>query len=357
MMLKRSRPAAVAADRALGEPRGQATVGSVARATRVRIDWSGILGDVARALLGDPNSRLSRGDEWRYRARGSLALHVAGERAGYWCDFETDEGGGVLALVMREHGCDRAGAMAWLQARGFFGNAGEKREFVRCEPLSDSNPCRTPRTATGGRRDTRAAARQVWEEARPLAGTVAEAYLDGRRVAHVTGAPALRFHPALGHPTARGRWACLVAGVQDVNGRYIGVQRTYLNGPHKAAVEPVRASLGSLRGGAVRLGEPRDGCLLLGEGIESTAAAVRLFDWRGGAWATLGTPGLRAVELSESVQFVAIAADRDPKGDGQLAAAALAERLEAEGRHVSIHFSHDFAVFGDFAGALMEAAQ
>ena len=129
----------------------------------------------------------------------------------------------------------------------------------------------------------------------------------------------------------------LVAEVQDVHGGFLGVQRTYLaaDGHDKANVEPVRASLGSLAGGAVRLAEPEHGRpLLVGEGIESTAAAMLLFDLPG--WAALGTSGLRAIELPERVRDVVIAADRDANGAGQLAAVDLFERLRAEGRRVRI---------------------
>ena len=76
--------------------------------------------------------------------------------------------------------------------------------------------------------------------------------------------------------------------------------------------------------------------LLVGEGIETTAAAALVLDWNGGAWATLGTSGLRAVEILPCVRHVVIAADRDAKGGGQLAAAALGERLMGEGRSVAI---------------------
>jgi len=129
-----------------------------------------------------------------------------------------------------------------------------------------------------------------------------------------------------------------VAGVQDVSGRFLGVQRTYLavDGSGKADVDPVRASLGSPAGGAVRLAESGDDRLLVGEGIESTAAAALILDRHTGAWATLGTSGLRSVELPAGVHDVVIAADRDAKGGGQLAAAALAERLMGEGRSVAI---------------------
>ena len=126
--------------------------------------------------------------------------------------------------------------------------------------------------------------------------------------------------------------------MQDINGQFLGIQRTYLaaDGSGKASVEPVRASLGSPAGGAVRLSEPHHGRLLVGEGIETTTAAALVLDWNGAAWATLGTSGLRAVVLPARMRDVVIAADRDAKGGGQLAAAALGERLMEEGRSVAI---------------------
>ena len=178
-------------------------------------------------------------------------------------------------------------------------------------------------------------ARALWRKTKPFPGTIAERYLTARGVGHVAVAPALRFSPSLSHPHAPGRFPCLVAGVQDAHGGFLGVQRTYLDstGDGKANVEPARASLGSLSGGAVRLAEPEHGRpLVVGEGIESTAGAALLFDAPG--WAALGTSGLRAIELPEHVRDVVIAADRD--ADGLRAAAALARRLEAEDRAVEI---------------------
>ena len=130
----------------------------------------------------------------------------------------------------------------------------------------------------------------------------------------------------------------------------MGIQRTYLDGPRKAALDPGRASLGSLAGGAVRILEPASDAVLLGEGIESTAAAVRVLDWPGGAWATLGTSGLRTVVLPASVRRVVIAADRDVEGAGQKAAAALSRRLKAEGRRVECWLP---SICSDFNDELM----
>ena len=223
-----------------------------------------------------------------------------------------------------------------------------------CAPAPISKPPRKPpesrSEAFPGPDDAdarRKVARRVWESTEPLPGTIAEGYLTARGVGHVSGAKALRFHPAPPHPHAPGRFPCLVAGVQDAHGGFLGIQRIYLDregAPRKANVEPVRASLGSLSGGAVRLAEPEPGRpLLVGEGIESTAAAMVLFDLPG--WAALGTSGLRNVELPRCIREVVIAADRDANGAGLSAAADLAERLESEGRRVEIRAP----CTGDFA--------
>ena len=311
------------------------------------IDWPALMPDVARALLGESNARLSTARELRYGAHGSLAVHVGGEHSGTWRDHEADAGGGVLALVVRERGGTEREAMAWLHDAGLLDGG----RPVACVPASSPAPRSKPR-------ESREFARAVWKRTRPIAGTLAETYLHARGVGHVAVAPSLRFSPALTHPQAPGRFPCLVAGVQDVHGGFLAVHRIYLDrsGAGKANVDPVKASLGSTAGGAVRLAdgavrlaEPSGGPLLVGEGIESTAAAMVLFDLPG--WAAIATSGLTAIELPEHVIDVVIAADRD--AGGLQAAAALARRLEAEGRDVEIRRPHK----GDFNDALLLMAR
>ena len=322
---------------------------------RVPLDFAALARPVALALLGEPNPRMSTGAELRYGEHGRLKVTIAGERAGQWYDFRDGRGGGVLDLVIHAgEASGRTAAARWLESQGF-------ADPVRArESVSEHHPATRRdggagegRTAAHGRprqASRRDCARRLWESTRPIAGTVAAAYLDARGAGHVAGTAALRFHPALTHRTAPGRFPCLVAGVQDVAGRFMGIQRTYLDGSRKAAVDPVRASLGSLAGGAVRILEPAGDALLLGEGIESTTAAVRILDWPGGAWATLGTSGLCAVVLAASVRRVVVAADRD--AGGLRAASALAERLESEGRRVTI----EVPPCGDFADWQGESA-
>ena len=309
------------------------------------IDFAALMLDVARALLGKPTS--STRTELRYGRRGSLSVRLD---TGAWFDHEGAAGGGVLDLVKRETGAlDNREAIAWLRDAGLLDGEPARQarpgaQPPRRAPERDSEPVSGPDDADARRK----AARRVWKATKPLLGTVADTYLQARGVGHVAGVPAIRFHPALRHrkhPPGM-LFPTLVAGVQDVDGRFVGIQRTYLaaDGAGKANVKPVKASLGTPAGGAVRLAEPKHGRpLLVGEGIESTAAAMALFDLPG--WAALGTSGLRAIELPEHVRDVVIAADRDANGAGQLAAADLAERLESKGRRVEIRAP----CAGDFA--------
>ena len=320
---------------------------------RVPLDFPSLAGPVARALLGDPNPKLSTAAELRYGEHGRLSVRLAGERAGQWYDFAAGRGGGVLDLVIHAgEASARAGAVRWLESQSFADPVRARESVSELHPARQCDGAGEGRTAAYRQASRRDCARRLWDSTRPIAGTVAAAYLAARGVGHVAGARSLRFHPRIPHPHVPGRFPALVAGVQDTAGRFMGIQRIYLraDGPRKAALDPVRASLGSLAGGAVRLVPVPDDAVLVGEGIESTAAAVRVLDWPGGAWATLGTSGLRAIVLPAAMRRVVVAADRDP--GGLRAAVALADRLESEGRRVTI----EAPPFGDFADWQGESA-
>ena len=77
-------------------------------------DWPALLPDVARRLLGEPPRIEADGATWRYRAHGSLAVHVGGAQRGTFRDFEADVSGGTLRLVEHLADCDRAGALRYL---------------------------------------------------------------------------------------------------------------------------------------------------------------------------------------------------------------------------------------------------
>jgi hypothetical protein len=183
--------------------------------------------------------------------------------------------------------------------------------------------------------DKRAAmARALWDEAQPIAGTLAEFYLRGRGITCPLPAT-LRFHREAWHgPTAR-RWPAMVAVVEGGDG--FAVHRTWLN-PHgngKAGLEGGdKLMLGATAGGAVRLTEG-PGRLVAGEGIESALSLLcGLLDGPAAVWAGLSTSGIRGLRLPAQLGRLTIAPDGD--APGREAANALAERAHGMGWQVGI---------------------
>jgi hypothetical protein len=151
----------------------------------------------------------------------------------------------------------------------------------------------------------------------------------------------LRHHRRLRHPSGHVGPA-LVALVRDVAARPVALARTWLTSRgDKAAVHPVRMTLGPSQAGAVRLGDVGTrGEVAIAEGIED-ALAVMVMCPGLSAFATLGTSGMRALVLPANVSFVVLVPDRDEAGAA--AARELAARLREEGRDVMLRWprSHD----------------
>lgn len=175
-----------------------------------------------------------------------------------------------------------------------------------------------------------AKAKAIWDAAIPAAGTIAETYLASRGITTPIP-PAIRYaFPCI----QDGReWPMLVAGITDATGTLIGIQRTFLakDGQGKAPIPKPKLSLGSLRGGAIRCGNP-DRTLILTEGLEDALSAMQLFGVP--AWAAAGAGMLASMRLPFSIRSVIIARDNDPAGER--AAQAAARALSLQGREVRI---------------------
>ena len=132
----------------------------------------------------------------------------------------------------------------------------------------------------------------------------------------------------------------------------MAVHRTFLaRDGRKANVEPAKASLGPVWGGAIRLQtiDP-DKPLSIGEGIETAASAGRLLELP--AWAALSAGNMaKALVLPPEVRRVIIATD--PDDAGRKAARDAWTRWTAEGRKVRIALPDGT---GDFNDLLLAAA-
>jgi hypothetical protein len=148
----------------------------------LRADVRAYADRIAIALLGDPSDR--SGAELRFGRKGSLAVAIAGPKAGVWHDFEAKTGGDMLALIQREHRCD-------------FMHACEIASEILARSY-DEPPRTQPPHKEPSDQDKRRSALALFKEARPIAGTIAERYLCETRRIDLDALPnldhVLRFH-------------------------------------------------------------------------------------------------------------------------------------------------------------------
>lgn len=168
--------------------------------------------------------------------------------------------------------------------------------------------------------DTIGAARAIWQRAVPAAGTLAETYLRSRAIVPPYP-PALRFLRL--RCGELGPLPCLVCAVHDPCGEVAGIQRIYLadNGQGKADLPSPKRSLGQVKGGAIRLGDPgASGTLAVCEGPETGLSLSAMLD--APVWVSAGASFLPAMQFPPDVRSIVIGADNDRAGQASAAQAA-----------------------------------
>ena len=276
----------------------------------------------------------SLGGDW-FRSYGTAPCPVcqqAGRKEQNALTLADGDNGRLMANCKKSD-CTFRDIMAMASLRGVAYRAPDPATIAQRE---------TERRANAQRRAGQA--ERIWQEAQPIAGTAAEAYLRARGIT-CDLPPTLRFHPACFHgPTAQ-RFPAMVAAVE---GGSFAVHRTYLrpDGSGKAGLEGGdKLMLGATAGGAVRLTDG-PGRLVVAEGIESgLSLACGLLDGPATIWAGLSTSGLRGLHLPAQPGLLTIACDGDTPG--RAAAHALAERASALGWQVDICDPGDGADFND----------
>jgi putative DNA primase/helicase len=295
-------------------------------------------GDIAQRLLGDPNRAASSRRELRFGNRGSLAVITAGPKRGYWYDYEQQQGGDLLELIRREQRCSFPEALEIAQ------------------DLTGISPARLPDRArkepepeTDTQRSRRALA--IWQESERLDDSPALTYLRSRgiRVSNLSCKirDALRWHPHC--PWDGSRHGCMVALWTDA----ITAEPRAI---HRTAIAPDgtkigRKSFGPSAGCVIRLWADREITtgLVIGEGIETTAAAATRITHRGTllqpAWACGDAGHLRQFPVLPGIEALTILVDHDANDAGQTAGMECRDRWLAAGREVT-RFTPDHC--GDF---------
>ena len=295
------------------------------------------------------------GAEWRAGSVAgepgrSLAVHLAGARAGVWADFASGETGDALDLVAAVlYRGDKRAALAW--ARRWLGlQAGAAPAAQR----------RAPAPEAAGQPDAEAerkrrAALRIFLTARPsLASTPAGAYLAARGIdlAELGRQPrSLRFAPELRNEESGRPWPALVAAVTDGAGVHVATHRTWLAQDaagiwRKAPLREPKMSLGRLAGGCIRLWRGASGrplaqapageTVAIAEGIE-TALSVVIACPELRVLSAVSLANMARIELPPAVGTVILCRDND--GDKKAAARGLERAVEhflKDGRVVKI---------------------
>ena len=240
--------------------------------------------------------------------------------AGRWTDAASSEHGDLLDVIRESCGL-----------REFRDVAEEARRFLSL-PRADPPVLRREPARKGPAQ----AARRLWVIARPIADTLAEAYLHNRGIMDLTGCEALRFHPRCwyrgDHDDARDRardaWPALISAVTALDGTVKGVHRTWLDPAtaDKAPIAVPRKAMGRLRGYGVWIGAPEN-LIAAGEGLE-TVLSLRVAMPTLSVVAGLSAGNLATLILPPALRRLYIAVDDDRAG--RWASERLLERARAE---------------------------
>ncbi|MGH6633818.1 MAG: DUF7146 domain-containing protein, partial [Sphingopyxis sp.] len=151
------------------------------------------------------NIRIDPGRSLYVRLSGDAE---GGRSAGKWTDAQSGDHGDLLDIIAAT--CGHA---------SFRDTMDEARRFLSLpiDPPLARNPA--PRKYSPGSPE---AARQLWAALKPLPGSLADAYLQGRRIVSSLAADSLRFHPRCYYraseddpPNIRPAWPALIAAVTD----------------------------------------------------------------------------------------------------------------------------------------------
>ena len=146
-------------------------------------------GDLATALLGEANEKLSNKRELRFGNRGSFRVKIDGKRVGEFADFESSERGDLFDLIQRVNGGDFASVRAYAE------------KFVGSHiAAAATTPAHKSKTNEKSRADVRGDMwANIWAESRDPRSTHVAKHFDIRGLTLTTDlcGEVVRFHPNL----------------------------------------------------------------------------------------------------------------------------------------------------------------
>jgi hypothetical protein len=286
-------------------------------------------------------------------AGGSLVVNLKGARQGLWRDYAADVGGDMLDLIEQTQGLAGKGAAVALAKEWLGIDDGWGGRVTTISPEERAARARRQAEIKAQRQaeETEARAKAIRQarglylspDARPIAGTPAEAYLLGRgRRPDAQGVwpGALRFSAGVWQKDTRHKEPAMLAPIYLPGGQFVACHRTYLQpcaqrGWTKLDVPKPKLVLGKAWGGFIPIAKGASGKSMakataeepvyMAEGIEKCVAIREVRpDYRIVAGVSLGYMG--AIVFPQNIRRLVIVADRD---DNDKAVSAL-ERVIAQ---------------------------
>ncbi len=176
---------------------------------------------------------------------------------------------------------------------------------------------------------------RIWREAQPIAGTLAERYLAGRKLHDLPGDDVLRFHHAC--PFSGERHPALIALFRDITTNVPkAIHRIAIDADGKKIAKKM---LGPVAGCAIKLDadENVELGITIGEGLETTLAGRQL-GFRS-AWALGSSGALKNFPVLAGIEALTVLVDNDApdragREAGQAAAKECGRCWKAAGREV-----------------------
>lgn len=244
-------------------------------------------------------------------------------------------------LIFCHAGCSFQDLLSSLKRKGLVPH-GKKASYSK--EHQTILPKKTKETGTLQRSEY---ARNLWQQAFPAQGTLAEKYLFLRIGQYLLSIPpTIKYRASLKHTPTGDFYPCMLSAVTRYpEKKVIAVHRTFLSedGTAKAPVENPKLLLGNARGGAVRLA-PATEELIVAEGIETSLTLQIMLQKP--AWAALSSSNMSNLVLPPLPLANILYIGQDNDRAGRKGARELANKAWAEGRTVHIlqppHELNDF---------------
>ena len=275
----------------------------------------------AEAFFGEPNQSLSSQSELRFGTNGSKAVEIVGDKAGAYCDHESNDSG-YLRLTDD-------------QFAGVTGRNG--KPFVAAPPDPEAIAQREAE-AEAQRAKKREAAMRHWRNAEGQSYAATEKYLTARLGALpidlADDDSPIRENVTDNQETGTAMPTMIALITELDTGNPVAIHRTYLaeDGSGKADVQTAKKVLGPYRGCGVVFG-PMKKSVVITEGIED-ALTIALVAKKSTPIAAIAAGNIAALRLPDSVESVAICIDEDKAG--RAAAAKAARKFFDEGKRVIV---------------------